>query len=69
MKTKEFDLYKVMTITTIIAAVVALLFQIDYSGVDNPWQDFLAWVEAPLEWKQGHYVMLLVAIVVYGNKK
>jgi len=64
---KEFDLYKTLCLATIFAITLALLFQLDYSVAGVMWQDFLTWTATPFEWKQGHYLVLLVAIVVYGK--
>lgn len=64
---KEFDLYRTLSLLTALAVIFALLFQLDYSGVSVMWQDFLTWTATPFEWKQGHYLVLLVAIVVYGK--
>jgi len=64
---KEFDLYRTLSLLTALAVIFALLFQLDYSGVNAMWQDFVTWTKFPFEWKQGHYLALLVAIIVYGK--
>jgi len=67
---KEFDLYKTLCLATVVAVTLALLFQLDYSGVSSVgamWQDFLTWTATPFEWNQWRYLVLLVAIVVYGK--
>lgn len=63
---KEFDLFKFIIISTIVAITFVLLFQIDYSSIGS-WKEFLAWTEEPFEWKNGHYLLVLVAIVTYGR--
>ena len=63
---KDFDLFKFITIGTILAVVVVLLFQIDY-GTAFDWEGFTTWMEQPLEWTCGHYLLLIGVVFITGK--